>query len=113
MRYNTNLIHEAFPVDGTRRCVLGDLRDFANIDNDFNGVNGKDFLWDKARDAGFETNVDYVISEVGKIDDLEEAVKMFFDLWMQNDYYYESYSVGVIKKAGTIIALSIVVVTSC
>lgn len=113
MRYNTNLIHEAFPVDGTREGVLGDLRDFANIDLDFNGENGKDYLWDKARDAGFETNVDYVISEVGKIDDLEEAIKVFFDLWMQNDYYYESYSVGAIKKDDTIIALSIVFVTSC
>lgn len=79
------------------------LSDMTVCDNDFTGENGAEYLWESAKEKGFETNLDYVLAEVLKPETLHSnkdgykqgfyfAVKKFFDMWLGNDGYYRSYN---------------------
>ena len=40
--------------------IVGALIELAEIDADFNGENGEEYLWDRAKDAGYKTNAEYL-----------------------------------------------------
>lgn len=63
-------------------------------DEDFNGNNGDEYLWDFAQ--GFESNQDYVLDTLEKSDLIgEELVHAYFEMWFDNDGYYRDYDVIV------------------
>lgn len=74
---------------------------FSSMDADFNGENGEDYLWDNAKDNGFNSNLDYSLfkarEEFG--DDLEKVIKYVISsaqcTW---DGYYSSWSESITKK---------------
>lgn len=77
--------------------------DFASVDNDLTGENGKEYLWETAKKQGFETNLDYLLTDVfqqekifankdGYSQGFYYAVKEFFDRWLGYDNYYKDYN---------------------
>lgn len=89
MEFNSQII------DNTKDDIIEYLKDVAEYDNDFSGENGEDYLWDKAREKGFESNADYCINEVmtqyEEDGDIKKAIENFFELWLGSDGYYDEY----------------------
>lgn len=79
---------------GNRESLLNALRGLSEFDNDFNGENGDDYLWEEAN--GFESNMEYLVNEVKNIEDDEECVNTFFEEWLNHDKYYDEWNVSVI-----------------
>ena len=83
-------------VANTKEGVMEFLSDAILHDNDFNGENGKEYLWECA--AGFDSNADYCLSEAEKKSTPKEMIKAFIDLWMGADSYYEDYDVEILQN---------------
>ena len=63
-------------------------------DEDFNGNNGEEYLWEMAQ--GYESNQDYVLDTLEKSDLTgEELIHAYFSMWFDNDGYYGDYDVIV------------------
>lgn len=80
--------------------ILNALRRFD--DEDFNGNNGEEYLWDIA--SSFYCNQDYVIdklekkyknSDMKKFKNVERICHNYFDEFMGVDGYYTAYKVNV------------------
>ena len=70
------------------------VRSFASIDADFNGENGKEYLWEEA--AGYTSNCDYLIDKFFKniiynTKNVIAAFDSFFKEWVGADLYYDEY----------------------
>ena len=90
MEFNSQII------DNTKENVIEYFNNIVNeYDDDFNGNNGEDYLWDIAKDDGFKTNIDYCINKVMKqyeIDnDIVKAIEDFFKLWFESDSFFDEY----------------------
>lgn len=78
---------------------LNDKQEVLNVlstfdDEDFNGNNGEEYLWEMAQ--GFESNQDYVLDTLEKSDLTgENLIYKYFDMWLGNDGYYSDYDVIV------------------
>ena len=108
MSRKEDLTHTTLLVDGTREDIYDALRTFASVDNDFNGENGEEYLIDPAKKKGFDSNLEYYISELDQYKDDEQAVRFFIDKWLSSDYFYKSYSIDIIKGSdGKIKVLSL------
>ena len=82
----------------TKDAFYNALRELAIIDNDFNGKNGDEYLWDEAKESGYQSNLEFLINEVikketNKTD--EELVQLFIGQWIDNNDYYKSRSFHV------------------
>lgn len=67
-------------------------------DEDFNGNNGDEYLWDVAREQGYESNADYLIADVLKdVEDdqdldygsVRQLIDTFLYRWTGQDDYYD------------------------
>lgn len=97
MGFNAQIINK------TKEDVVNYLKNIADeYDDDFNGDNGEDYLWDEAKWKGYSNNADYCINEVmeqfEKDNDLVKSIKNFFKLWLCSDDYYDSYKISVIEN---------------
>ena len=77
-------------------------------DNDMNGENGDESLWDEAKEAGFASNAEYLARFTMNALPLgtelttpliEELFDKFVQAWVGHDSYYLGYDVGV-KSVG-------------
>lgn len=64
-------------------------------DNDFNGENGEEYLWEDA--IGFNSNAEFCWAEAEKKSTPREMIETFVALWMGADSYYEEYSVEILQ----------------
>ena len=94
-------------VDNTREGVMSFLDSLSVCDNDFNGENGPDYLWEYAEEEGFETNFDYAYAKALEKENLEDIINEFIDIWMKHDCYYEDYDVKILE-IGDKLAISFV-----
>lgn len=63
-------------------------------DEDFNGNNGDEYLWEIAQ--GYESNQEFVLDMLEKSDLTgEQLIYKYFEMWLGNDGYYEDYDVIV------------------
>ena len=90
MEFNSQII------DNTKENVIEYFNNIVDeYDDDFNGNNGKDYLWDIAKDKGYKSNLDYSINKVMKqyeIDnDIVKAIEDFFKLWFKSDGFFDEY----------------------
>lgn len=83
-------------TQNTKEDVSVCLMDLALCDNDFNGENGLEYLWEEAE--GFESNAEYCLSIAEKEPTPRKMVEKFISLWMGKDYYYEDYDLGVLVR---------------
>lgn len=99
-------------IKGEGKMIRGDLEllkaldDLARTrDNDFNGKNGKDYLYEDAKDEGYECNADYVFNyikeniENGYYDKYgivsirySTIVEDYLYMWLGKNGYYENYN---------------------
>jgi hypothetical protein len=76
-----------------------------NWDKDFSGENGEDYLWEDAKDEGYECNADYVFNYIKEsiedghynkysINSIRYAtiVEDYLDMWLGSDNYYGAYN---------------------
>ena len=67
----------------------------AQCDNDFNGENGKEYLWEDAE--GFESNLEYCLSIAEKESTPKLMIRKFVGLWMGKDNYYLDYDLEILQ----------------
>lgn len=81
-------------VDGAE----GTLSNLILMDDDFNGNNGSEYLWEEAEVAGFNCNADYCMSIAEKEKTPRDIIEKFISLWMGRDYYYQDYDLGILVE---------------
>ena len=97
-----------------RKSLLKALKNLSDFDNDFNGFNGSEYLWDGVDSKNFDSNRNYLLNEVKDIKNDEECILIFFKTWMKNDDYYDMYEYNTIAdKNGDVIAISFSAVHEC
>ena len=96
-----------------RRLVIKDIqsghdlidvfKQLSQIDDDFNGNNGPDYLWDVARKGGFRCNMDYIIDRVMnqmKVNTSNHGITAITDRfvkeWRRADKDYNGYYSGMV-----------------
>ncbi len=105
-----NSFLEAIKV-GSRQDLLDTLANVSSFDNDFNGENGEEYLWEEANGLGYDSNLDYILSKVQDIKDDTEVIETFFNEWMERDSFYDGYEVNVLtNKKKQVYAFSFVVI---
>jgi len=67
------------------------LTKLGDIDDDFNGNNGENYLWDVAKK--FDTNLEYCINEIKNMASQKSMVEKFVVMWLSEDHYYGHYEV--------------------
>lgn len=82
-------------IANTREGAKLFLSTAALSDNDFNGENGPEYLWEDAE--GFENNFDYCWSIAVKEKKPRLMIEKFISLWMGKDSYYVDYSVEILQ----------------
>ena len=93
-RYALEHYYDVVPntKEGASTCLM----DLALCDNDFNGENGLEYLWEEAE--GFESNSEYCLSIAEQEPTPRAMVEKFISMWMGRDYYYEDYDIGVLVR---------------
>lgn len=96
MRYQLHNYYDVTP--NTRDGAVGSLSNLIVIDDDFNGNNGSDYLWEEAEAEGFDSNAKYCLSIAEKEKTPREMIEKFISLWMSRDYYYADYDLGILVE---------------
>ena len=79
--------------------MINALIALAEIDADFSGENGKEYLWKIAENAGYDTNADYLAHTVTKTNnDFAACVKRYVEEWIGKDYYYKDYDLQILRN---------------
>ena len=79
-----NLHHQV--INNTKEEAKVLAMKIAEHDGDFNGDNGEEYLWEKAK--GFESNAAYAWSEAEKEPTPAKMLGKFFAIWLSDDSYY-------------------------
>lgn len=83
------------------------LVELGTIDSDFCGSNGDDFLWEEAKDKGFETNAEFLANYVTSYSErlpnksVVDYCNRFTEEWMKRDSYYSYIVIDVVKLNGS------------
>ena len=81
-------------------------------DEDLNGNNGLEYVWDEAQELGFESNMEYFLSlrphkEPKNVEQLTENWEFICDKVYNSDGYYHFYDTSVrtveVKETNTIV----------
>ena len=83
--YGLELVIKKVKVPGDRESLIATLSSFGELDNDFNGTNGKDFLWEEAEKEGFDCNKDYLVNHISLMPATatdEKIIYEYFDYWL-------------------------------
>lgn len=62
-------------------------------DEDMNGGNGDEYLWEVSKKNNCETNLDYLIKLLKESDktSINELTELYLDTWLGGDSYYVGY----------------------
>ena len=102
----TQNIEKYTTAEELKANVLEALSTFGIEDNDFNGENGAEYLWEVAE--GFESNREYLLDTIAKIDDISKMIYTYFDEWLGYDGYYDSYEYNIVRnEAEEIVAIAL------
>lgn len=93
-QYQLHHYYEVTP--NTNEGVIECLANLISIDDDFNGANGNEYLWEDAE--GFPNNAEYCFSIAKKEKTPREIIEKFISLWMGRDYYYQDYDLGILVQ---------------
>ena len=96
MRYQLQHYYDVTP--NTRDGAVGSLSNLIIIDNDFNGNNGSEYLWEESGLCGFESNAEYCLWMAQHEETPREMIEKFISLWMGRDNYYVDYDLGILVE---------------
>ena len=93
---------------GSRDDLLSKLEKNGNIDCDFNGENGDEYLWGEFDSSKYKSNLEYMLAKVKNIEDDTEAINTFFNVWMdrENNYYNKYREKVLTNDEGQVYAFS-------
>ena len=83
----------------TENDLFGALKSLSDLDNDFNGNNGDEYLSDAAKENGCSSNQEYLLNclrkeyENGDFEEEYEVVDAFCESWCGADSFFEEYNV--------------------
>lgn len=101
-------------IAGDRNDLLKTLRKIGEYDDDLNGHNGTEYNWKETTVHGFNTNLDYLIFLVKDIKSDIDCVETFFNEWMKNDCYYNTYKLHYITNdTNNITAICFIAIVLC
>lgn len=104
------LKHKVEKIQNTLESAKSFLASLAVEDNDFNGNNGPEFRWERAK--GYDCNFDYLEDYLSDIKDPRKYIERFIQEWFDEDsFYYDEYSVRIIKDDSYLI-VSVVYTTN-
>ena len=110
-------------VEGTtKEDLFVALRNIGEMDADFSGENGLDYLWlivwkangfesradFEAKECSsdsepegtttlkYESNLEWVLDQIKDLDSDKEIIEAFVSRWLDKDYYYSDYQLEVI-----------------
>lgn len=111
-----SLKHLLVQCSGTDDSFLNALCELSDSDCDFNGENGPDYLYEDAKKAGMDSNLDYIIDVLKK--DIEgglshiDALEKFIDYWLGKDSYYKDYSLEYLtNEKGEVRVISLAILS--
>lgn len=81
-----------------RQSLLKALEHLSNCDEDFNGNNGPEYLWQQASDGNYNSNQQYVLDIIKDLPSDDDVVQAFLDYWVKHDSYYRRYECTVHKN---------------
>lgn len=103
----TQNIEKYTTAEELKEKVLEALSTFGMEDNDFNGENGAEYLWEKAQ--GYESNRDYLLDKIATYNDIGKMIYDYFDGWLGDDGYYDAWEYNIIRnEADKIVAIALV-----
>lgn len=92
-----NLNMKLVKVHGkTRSDLVNALTELAQIDADFIGENGPDYLWDEVDASKYDSNMAYLFDALKDIKNDQEFIAEFIARWINADNYYHSSVLDVI-----------------
>tara|TARA_Y100000310_G_C20416245_1_gene684460 strand:+ start:442 stop:810 length:369 start_codon:yes stop_codon:yes gene_type:complete len=104
---------EAVIIDGKVQSDWG--YPHSENDEDLNGNNGLEYVWEEAQELGFESNMEYFVSlrphkEPKNIEQLEENWEFICKKVYNNDGYYHFYDTSFrrveVKETKTIVLVA-------
>ena len=90
----------------TAEDIIDFLVSFGEIDADFNGDNGDDYLWECAKNAKCETNAEYIakkvvndanVTAIAAKDGMVAYTAAFITEWLSMDSYYDDMHIELEK----------------
>jgi hypothetical protein len=81
----------------SRESAYDCLAELSIRDNDFNGANGTEYLWDEAQ--GYDSNMEYCLAQIKRCTTVRSMIEKFIFIWFGNDSFtYQKYKLSVIES---------------
>jgi len=84
-------------IKDNRESIINALNDIASGDEDFNGNNGENYLWEEAKKQDFKSNMEYVGNTIKDSATQEEIICEYLNNWLGRDSYYENYNWEIVE----------------
>ena len=92
-----NINMKLVKVNGkTREDLLTALASLGDIDADFNGENGIEYLWDGVDSAKYESNMEYLLDTLKDKETDKELIEEYVNSWIGRDNYYKDHILDVV-----------------
>lgn len=101
-----------------KRHLLDALRELAEIDTNFNGENGEEYLWKEAKEYNesleegskerFYNNMEYLLFQLRDLND-RELVEQYLAGWIERDHYWAAYEYEVVRNGDVIDAIALAI----
>ena len=75
------------------------LISLSELDDNLNGKNRENALWDKAKESGFKSNLDYIMDCISKEPDGAKKIEQFVDMWLSDKTRYKQQNINIERKA--------------
>lgn len=84
-------------VEGkTRQDLLNALASLGEMDLDFCGENGSDYLWENIDQEKYESNMEYLLDILKDVESDKELIEQFISKWIDGDNYYQDHILDVV-----------------
>ena len=80
----------------TREDLLVALSELGEIDADFTGENGIDYLWECVDKDKYESNREYLLDILKDKEIDKELIEEYVSKWIDNDGYYKDHILDVV-----------------
>ena len=92
-----NINMKLVKVNGkTRADLLVALASIGEIDADFNGDNGIEYLWGNVDSTKYESNMEYLLDTLKDKETDKELIEEYVSSWIGADSYYKEHILEVI-----------------
>ena len=80
----------------TREDLLVALASLGEMDCDFNGENGLEYLWETVDKNKYESNMEYLLDTLKGEKEDKNVIEQYVSSWIGCDGYYKEYILDVI-----------------